>query len=54
LSLTRRAREAMRELGAAQVVWAEEIAAEVPLEDLETTLRTLRRLRGVVAQPRLL
>ncbi len=54
LSLTRRARTAMRALGAAQVAWAEEVAAEVPLEDLETTLRTLRRLRGVVAQPRLL
>ena len=54
LSLTRRARTAMRELGAAQVAWAEEMAAEVPLEDLETTLRTLQRLRAVVAQPRLL
>jgi DNA-binding MarR family transcriptional regulator len=53
LSLTRRARAAMRELGAAQVEWAEEVAAEVPQEDLETTLRTLRRLREVVAQPRL-
>ena len=54
LSLTRRARAAMRELGAAQAAWAEDVAAEVPLEDLETTLRTLQRLRGVVAQPRLL
>ncbi|MET8852691.1 MarR family winged helix-turn-helix transcriptional regulator [Amycolatopsis sp. NPDC004625] len=54
LSLTRRARAAMRELGEAQVAWAEEMAAEVPPEDLETTLRTLRRLREVAAQPRLL
>ncbi|MEU5261786.1 MarR family transcriptional regulator [Amycolatopsis sp. NPDC021455] len=53
LSLTRRARTAMRELGAAQVEWAEETAAQVSQEDLETTLRTLRRLREVVAQPRL-
>jgi DNA-binding MarR family transcriptional regulator len=53
LSLTRRAREAMRELGTAQVEWAEDIAAEVPEEDLETTLRTLRRLRDLAAQPRL-
>ncbi|MEV6875201.1 MarR family winged helix-turn-helix transcriptional regulator [Amycolatopsis sp. NPDC051128] len=54
LSLTRRARAAMRELGAAQVEWAEGVAAEVSQEDLETTLRTLRRLREAVAQPRLL
>ncbi|OXM60168.1 MarR family winged helix-turn-helix transcriptional regulator [Amycolatopsis vastitatis] len=47
LSLTRGARTAMRELGAAQVEWAEEVAAEVSREDLETTLRTLRRLREV-------
>lgn len=53
LSLTRRARAALRELGAAQVAWAEEIATEVPPADLETTLRTLQRLRGAVAQPRL-
>jgi DNA-binding MarR family transcriptional regulator len=48
LSLTRRARAALRELGVAQVEWAEGVAAEVPQEDLETTLRTLRRLREVV------
>ncbi|SED73982.1 DNA-binding transcriptional regulator, MarR family [Amycolatopsis tolypomycina] len=54
LVLTRRARAALRELGEAQVAWAEEIAAEVPAADLETTLRTLRRLREAVAQPRLL
>ncbi|MEV4057317.1 MarR family winged helix-turn-helix transcriptional regulator [Amycolatopsis sp. NPDC049688] len=54
LSLTRRARAAMRTLGEAQVEWAEEVAAEVPPEDLETTLRTLQRLREVVAQQRLL
>ena len=54
LTLTRRARAALRELGEVQVVWAEEIATEVPLEDLETTLRTLRRLRAVAGQPRLL
>ncbi|MEV6831421.1 MarR family winged helix-turn-helix transcriptional regulator [Amycolatopsis sp. NPDC051102] len=54
LSLTRQARAAMRALGEAQVEWAEEMAAEVPPEDLETTLRTLRRLREAVAQPRLL
>jgi DNA-binding MarR family transcriptional regulator len=54
LSLTRRARVALRALGEAQVEWAEEVAAEVPPEDLETTLRTLSRLRAVVAQPRLL
>jgi DNA-binding MarR family transcriptional regulator len=53
LSLTRRARTAMRALGEAQAEWAEEVAAEVPPADLETTLRTLQRLRGVVAQPRL-
>jgi len=54
LSLTRRARAALRELGAAQVEWAEDVAAEVSQADLETTLRTLRRLREAVAQPRLL
>ena len=54
LTLTRRARAALRELGEVQVAWAEEIATEVPLEDLETTLRTLRRLRAVAGQPRLL
>jgi DNA-binding MarR family transcriptional regulator len=54
LSLTAQAKEAMRNLGAAQVEWAEELAAEVPEEDLETTLRTLRRLRELAAQPRLL
>jgi DNA-binding MarR family transcriptional regulator len=54
LSLTRRARAAMRELGVAQVEWAEGVAAEVSQEDLETTLRTLRRLREAAAQPRLL
>lgn len=54
LSLTRRAKTAMVELGAAQVEWAEGLAAEVPEEDLETTLRTLRALRGLVAQPRLM
>ncbi|MCR6484404.1 MarR family transcriptional regulator [Amycolatopsis sp. OK19-0408] len=53
LTLTRRAKEALRELGVAQVEWAEDVAAEVSQEDLETTLRTLRRLREVVAQPRL-
>ena len=52
--MTRRAKEALRELGAAQVEWAEGVAAEVSQEELETTLRTLRRLREVVAQPRLL
>lgn len=54
LSPTRRAKAALRELGAAQVDWAEALAAEVPEEDLETTLRTLRRLRELAAQPRLL
>ncbi len=54
LSLTRRAKEGLRELGARQEEWAEDVAAEVSPEDLETTLRTLRRLREVVAQPRLL
>ncbi|MDQ7806348.1 MarR family winged helix-turn-helix transcriptional regulator [Amycolatopsis sp. A133] len=53
LLLTRRAKEALRVLGEAQAEWAEDVAAEVPQEDLETTLRTLQRLRGVVAQPRL-
>ncbi|NBH11012.1 MarR family winged helix-turn-helix transcriptional regulator [Amycolatopsis sp. SID8362] len=53
LSLTRRARDAMRKLGRSQVEWAEGVAAEVPEEDLETTLRTLRRLRELAAQPRL-
>ena len=53
LSLTRRARAALRQLGDAQVAWAEDVAAQVPQEDLETTLRTLQRLRGAVAQPRL-
>ncbi|WP_328448073.1 MarR family winged helix-turn-helix transcriptional regulator [Amycolatopsis sp. NBC_00438] len=52
LSLTARAREAMGALGTAQVEWAERLAAEVPEEDLEVTLRTLRRLRGLVTQPR--
>ncbi|MFG1639111.1 MarR family winged helix-turn-helix transcriptional regulator [Amycolatopsis sp. NPDC049252] len=52
LSLTAQAREAMGELGAAQVAWAEELAAEVPEGDLEVTLRTLQRLRGLVAPPR--
>ncbi|MEV5715779.1 MarR family winged helix-turn-helix transcriptional regulator [Amycolatopsis mediterranei] len=51
LSLTRRARTAMRALGEAQVEWAEDVAAEVPLADLETTLRTLQRLRAVAARP---
>lgn len=51
LSLTRRAKAAMAELGAAQVEWAEELAAEVPEEDLEVTLRTLRRLRELAARP---
>jgi DNA-binding MarR family transcriptional regulator len=53
LSLTRRARAALRELGAAQEEWAEGIAAQVSQEDLDTTLRTLHRLREAVAQPRL-
>jgi DNA-binding MarR family transcriptional regulator len=52
LVLTAQAREALGELGAAQVEWAEGLAAEVPEGDLEVTLRTLRRLRGLVAQPR--
>ncbi|WP_410564084.1 MarR family winged helix-turn-helix transcriptional regulator [Amycolatopsis sp. cmx-4-61] len=51
LSLTRRARAAMRALGEAQVEWAEEMAAEVSPADLETTLRTLQRLREVVTRP---
>ncbi|WP_370969085.1 MarR family winged helix-turn-helix transcriptional regulator [Amycolatopsis sp. cg9] len=51
LSLTRRAKAAMRELGRSQVEWAEGVAAEVSQEDLETTLRTLRRLRELAAQP---
>jgi DNA-binding MarR family transcriptional regulator len=54
LVLTAQAQEALRKLGAAQVEWAEGLAAEVPEEDLETTLRTLRRLRELAAQPRLL
>jgi DNA-binding MarR family transcriptional regulator len=53
LMVTRRAKEALRELDAAQVEWAEDVAAEVSQEELETTLRTLQRLREVVAQPRL-
>ncbi|MEV7093418.1 MarR family transcriptional regulator [Amycolatopsis sp. NPDC051045] len=53
LLLTRRAKEALRALGEAQVEWAEDVAAEVSQEDLETTLRTLRRLREVLAQQRL-
>ncbi len=53
LVLTRRAKAAMAELGAAQVEWAEGLAAEVPEEDLEVTLRTLRRLRELTARPRL-
>jgi DNA-binding MarR family transcriptional regulator len=48
LSLTRRAEEALRGLGAAQVEWAEEVSAAVSRDDLETTLRTLRRLREVL------
>jgi DNA-binding MarR family transcriptional regulator len=54
LSVTRRAKEALRELGMAQVEWAEDVAQSVSQEDLETTLRTLRRLREAAAQPRLL
>ncbi|MGW4520483.1 MarR family winged helix-turn-helix transcriptional regulator [Amycolatopsis sp. NPDC004378] len=53
LSLTRPAKAALRELGAAQEAWAEDVATQVSREDLETTLRTLRRLQEVVAQPRL-
>jgi DNA-binding MarR family transcriptional regulator len=53
LMVTRRAKEALRELDAAQVEWAEDVAAEVSQEELETTLRTLQWLREVVAQPRL-
>ncbi len=53
LSLTRRAKDALRALGEAQAEWAEDVAAEVPQEDLEMTLRTLRRLREVLAQQRL-
>ncbi|EOD68958.1 MarR family winged helix-turn-helix transcriptional regulator [Amycolatopsis vancoresmycina] len=53
LSLTRRARAAMRDLGETQVAWAEDVAAEVSQEDLETTLRTLQQLRAVVDRSRL-
>ena len=51
LSLTRKAREALKRLDVDQAVWADGIAAEVPAEDMEATLRTLRRLRELVAQP---
>jgi DNA-binding MarR family transcriptional regulator len=54
LSVTRRAKEALRELGVAQVEWAEDVAQSVSQEDLETTLRTLRRLREAAAQSGLL
>jgi DNA-binding MarR family transcriptional regulator len=50
LSPTRRAKEALRELEAAQAAWADDVAGAVSREDLETTLRTLRRLREVVAR----
>ncbi len=51
LCLTRRSREALRRLGADQAAWADGIAAGVSAEDLETTLRTLRRVRELVARP---
>lgn len=53
LSLTRRAKDALRALGEAQAEWAEDMAAEVSQEELETTLRTLRRLREAAVQQRL-
>ncbi|MFJ1766651.1 MarR family winged helix-turn-helix transcriptional regulator [Amycolatopsis sp. NPDC088138] len=50
LSLTSKAESAMDALGAAQVAWAEELAAEVPEGELEVTLRTLQRLRGLAVR----
>ncbi|GAA4537589.1 MarR family winged helix-turn-helix transcriptional regulator [Amycolatopsis samaneae] len=48
LRLTDRARAALRRLGEAQSAWSDGVAAQLPNADLETTLRTLRRLREIV------
>ncbi|WP_037354545.1 MarR family winged helix-turn-helix transcriptional regulator [Amycolatopsis orientalis] len=48
LQLSDQARAALRVLGAKQAAWADGVAAGLPSEDLETTLRTLRALRGLV------
>ncbi|MFD9893202.1 MarR family winged helix-turn-helix transcriptional regulator [Amycolatopsis sp. NPDC059027] len=50
LRLTDRARTALRQLGESQVSWADGAAAQVSRDDLETTLRTLRRLREVLRE----
>jgi DNA-binding MarR family transcriptional regulator len=48
LELTAKAWEALRVLRASQADWADAVAAGLPEEDVETTLRTLRTLRDLV------
>ncbi|MGW4483349.1 MarR family winged helix-turn-helix transcriptional regulator [Amycolatopsis sp. NPDC004368] len=50
LHLTPAATTALHELGARQARWADAVAAGLPPEDLEVTLRTLHRLRERLAE----
>ncbi|WP_432848267.1 MarR family winged helix-turn-helix transcriptional regulator [Amycolatopsis sp. CA-161197] len=51
LELTPVARSALRDLGARQARWADDVASGLSPEDVEVTLRTLAALRARLTEP---